>query len=396
MAADARTRIGAAGLASLAIFLAFAAVTLASAVTRPIANWDMLAYQAAVLDRGGTMSSADLHTRTYTIVRDRVGPESYRELTTGDRFRQRWAEDPDAFRSLLPMYAVKGGYVILLRAMSAFAPDAIGPARAVSLASVAAMLAAILVVFWRLGALPWLALVVPVLAAMRFADLASMTAPDPLASALLVVAGAILATGGGVRLGPAPVALIAFAITMRPDMLVIAAGLPLALVVAAGVVAWRDGRRPIAALSTIGPWPWAGVILGVGAYLLAKWGIQHPGWWPHFNFSILRQEETMAGFAPAFSWSAYGQGLLRGILRSLRDEIWPWLMTAMLVAGALVVPWRRVSAQALALILVAAGAVAGRMIVFPLPDSRLAVVPIVLLVFAAARCIRDDRDGLRA
>jgi hypothetical protein len=137
-----------------------------------------------------------------------------------------------------------------------------------------------------------------------------------------------------------------------------------------------------------------GTIFGIAAYWLAKWGIHHPGWWPHFNFSILRQEETMAGFAPVFSWSAYGQGVLRGLLRSLRDEVWPWLIAAMLMAGWLCMSWRRVGATVVALTLVAVGAVVGRMIVFPLPDSRLAVVPIVFLTLAAARWVQDERRSL--
>ncbi|MGL4242029.1 MAG: hypothetical protein ACRCTI_13045 [Beijerinckiaceae bacterium] len=392
MQTPAREKLGVAGLLSVLVFLAYAAIALATAIQKPIANWDMLAYQASVLDRGAETNAAALHRETYARVKAITTENQFRELTESDAWRQRQVRDPEAFRSMLPMYQVKGGYIALLRAASSVT-DTIRAARLISFVSVAFMLVCLAWAFWRLGALHYLGLMTPVLAVLRFPDLASMVAPDPLSTALAVAALSVIAARGTIMPGPLPVALIALSVWIRPDMLVVAAGLPFALAAAAILDAWRSGVSWVRAVSAPGIWPWLALPLAFGAYQLAKWGVVHPGWWPHFNFSIIGLQETMAGFNPEFSWSAYGQGVMRGKLRLARDEIWPWLMLAMLLAAWLRMDWRKTPAAALALAFVAVGSVAARMVVFPLGDSRLAVLPLValLLAGAVAASVREPR-----
>jgi hypothetical protein len=83
------------------------------------------------------------------------------------------------------------------------------------------------------------------------------------------------------------------------------------------------------------------------------------------------------------------------MLRMARDEIWPWLMAAMALAGWFFVDWRRLSAAGLALVFVAVGSVAARMIVFPLGESRLAVLPMLALALAAATVARPVNQSGR-
>lgn len=389
----AQDRPGIASLVSTLIFLAYAAITLATAVTRPIANWDMLAYQASVLDRQGTPDSATLHRETFERVRAAITDGQFRELTGSDAWRERQARDSEAFRSMLPMYEVKGGYIALLTAVSTFT-ETIQAARAISLVSVGVIFAVLAFAFWRLGALRYLVLTVPVLAVLRFADLASITAPDPLAIALAFSALTMIAARGVFSAGPVPAVLVALSVWMRPDMLVVAAGLPVALAVTAAMQAWREGTGLLRAPLAAGIWPWLGIPLAFGAYQLAKWGVAHPGWWVHFNFSIIAQQESMAGFNPAFSWGDYLRGVIRGVLRTARDETWPWLMLAMLFAGRLLLQRRRLPSAAIALVLVAVGSVAARLVVFPLGDSRLAVLPLLAMLLAAAACARPDENDV--
>jgi hypothetical protein len=374
-----RLRLRLAELLSVAVFVVFATVVLLSSVARPVSNWDMLAYEAAALERSGVADARELHRRAYEAVKARTPAADFTQLTTSDDFRATWAADPDAFRSLLPMYQVKGGYVALLSLAGSFV-DRIDFARWLSRISVAVILGAIAFAFWRCGALASLAFAIPVLAALNLRDMASLMTPDAPATALVVVALAGLARPGQVRLSPLGAICVALSVALRPDMIVVAVGLPAAL--AAAAVASRARSEWLPAI--LSPWPMLAAVGGVACYLAAKAGVAHPGWWPHFWFSIVGQQASMAGFSPEFSLAAYAGGVARAVLRMLRDEIWPWLALTALPAALAVARLQRMGEGALALILTGCGMLAVRLVIFPLGDARLAVLPMTAFVLAAA------------
>jgi hypothetical protein len=348
----------------------------------------MLAYTGAVLRHQGETRPAAIHARSYEIVRQAVSPDQMQELSASDQYRRVQARDADAFVSMLPMYEVKGGYVALVAALSRFA-DPVAVMRGLSLAATLGLLVILPLALWRVGALAFAGLLPPVLMALRVGDLASIATPDPLVAFLTVTAGCLILMRGAARPPAGALLLLLLAVSIRPDMLVATTGLPFALVAGAAGAALLAGGPAGAALPSsfraVGLAPWLAAVAGVAVYLVAKAGVAHPGWWAHFNFTFVAQQETMAGFAPAFDIKVYLTALARVTARLLRDEIWPWLVLAVALWGLTAVRWREFGPVLLGLLVFVFGVLAARTVAFPLPDSRVAAptVLILLLVMAA-------------
>ncbi len=380
---------------SVAIYLMFCGVVLLNAVARPVANWDALAYVASVVRHQGETRPAVIHENAYGAVARAVTPDQMQNLREGNAYRRAQAADPAAFVSMLPMYEVKGGYIWLVSALSRLA-DPVSVMRALSLAATLAMLATLLLALWRIGALHLAGLVVPPLAALQVIDLASISTPDPLVAALSVGATALIVTGRSARPPLASLVLLLLAVAIRPDMLVATTGLPVALVAGCGCAAWLEGNRPGSALKaafrTVGLAPWLAALAGFGIYLVAKAGVAHPGWWAHFNFTFVTQQENMTGFAPAFEWRIYVSAVARAILRLLRDETWSWIALAIALSAVLFMRIRDLGPVLIGLVIFVIWNLAARMIAFPLPDARIATpILITLLMVAGAYLVRPAR-----
>lgn len=374
-----KRRLGLAGLFSVAVFLLFALVTMVNAISKPIANWDMIPYVGSALQRNGVTDPAEIHRQSYALVKAKVTEAQWMDLISNGRYRAVQAADPHAFVSMLPMYQVKGGYVSMVAAAARVA-DPVDVMRAVSVFGAAATLAGLLYAFYGLGALRLIGLTVPVLAAVELPDQASLCGPDIIATAMVVWAAALIAVRAQVC-WPA-VALLVVSVLFRPDMLVATVGLALALGSGSFIVALARGEPAVAALSgairTTGLPALMAAPLGVAAYLVAKIGVAHPGWWAHFWFSVIEQRDTMQGFAPAFDLKAYLSGLVRVFMRAMRGEAWPWIMVALAVAGVMWMRLRAFTPILAGLMLLTIGTIAARSIAFPLPDARIAT-PWVLI-----------------
>ncbi len=318
---------------SLLAFAAFALIVLVSSLTRPIANWDMLAYAGSVVRHQGETDPARVQERAFGLVRQAVTPDQWANLTQASHYSQVQATDPRAFASMLPMYEVKGGYNRVISWLAG-RDDVVRAMRLVSLVSVLGMLALLAWSFARLGALHWLAFTLPVLASLRVVDMASMGSPDAAVALLSVAAGVAMLSGGRAGFAVAA-AVLALAVWFRPDMLVASAGLPFAIAAGFGLAAWLGGEDMRAALKrglrAGGVAPFVGAAAGVGAYVLAKQGVQHPGWWTHFNFTFVAPLDDLTGFSPPFDVAVYVKAVIRAVTRMLRDETWPWLTLAFMV-----------------------------------------------------------------
>ena len=79
------------------------------AYKKPHYNWDMLAYMALVIKKDYTNIN-QLHQATYKIAKDNI-PEIDYEHLIGSEYRKKLSEDPEAFFSKLPFYAIKPLYI---------------------------------------------------------------------------------------------------------------------------------------------------------------------------------------------------------------------------------------------------------------------------------------------
>ena len=86
------------------------------AVTQSFYNWDAIAYTMAVqLDEGKTTEEA--HEYTYKTLESEVDPGLFNALCCSGQYRQDQYSSPDNLKSMMPMYALKPGYILLIRAV---------------------------------------------------------------------------------------------------------------------------------------------------------------------------------------------------------------------------------------------------------------------------------------
>jgi hypothetical protein len=395
----APARLGFAGQVSVLLYLAFCGLVTLMALTRPIANWDALPYAASVMVHQGETDPAALHRRAYALVQAHVSPTQFHELTSSLPYRAAQAASAENFVSMLPMYQVKGGYIATLSVLSRFG-DIVTAGRALSLAAILVMLGMLLWSFHALGALHLIGFTVPMLAALRVIDLATTVTPDAVVAALGVSAMALIAVAGRLAVPAPALALLVLAVLFRPDMAVVTSGLPIALVSGGALAAFLAGqpihRALTGAVRTVGAGPWLAALGGAVAYMLAKAGIAHPGWWTHFNFSFVAQPDNLSGPALVYDWRVHASAIARSSLRMLREENWGWMMLAMLLATLMWAKARAIPPVLLGLALAAIGSVAARTLAFPLTDARIAVLPVLTLAIVAAGIIgagRPARDG---
>ena len=127
---------------NIGIFIIFCSLVISAAVFRQAYDWDMVAYIALSLDE---TSGPEIHRITWDILESKV-PQHKLEALKGKgsyEIRANWHENSDDFVSLLPLYEIKAGYVMLLRQLSKLTD----PVLAMQLVSASSALTGALMVF---------------------------------------------------------------------------------------------------------------------------------------------------------------------------------------------------------------------------------------------------------
>ena len=79
-------------------------------------NWDAIAYTMAVqLDEG--KSTDEAHEYTYKTLKNEVDPGLFQTLCCTGKYRQDQFDSPGNLKSMMPMYALKPGYIALIKAV---------------------------------------------------------------------------------------------------------------------------------------------------------------------------------------------------------------------------------------------------------------------------------------
>ncbi|MEM7300867.1 MAG: hypothetical protein AAF468_07250 [Pseudomonadota bacterium] len=345
-----------AGLALMGLVVTFV-VTVG--IAKPEYNWDMSAYIASAMN-DGTRSAAELHRSTWSQIEARASETQMYRLKAQNPYNVHQYENPADFVSMLPMYDVKVGYIALLR----FVGGIMGMVDAAIAITIATTLATgILLIWWmRQGGFEQSA---PLLAAglllSGYFSMARGVTPDNL-FALIALGGIFAMLRGRDWLGAA---LIFAAFLVRPDNIIFL----FAMVLASAVL----GARLMPALTAFG--------CAFVSYFWITSGEHHPGWWAHFYFSCVEIQMTMTGFSPDFSIMTYLKGVARGVSVSLQDNKWPMLLLVLGFGWAMLArsgrgPNKAATVTLLALFL----CMAGKFVVFPLPDDRTYFVYLVAMI----------------
>lgn len=351
---------------SAVLALSIAAYIVAFAPSRAVQDWDIVGYTVATL-RDGKSDAASLHARTWAIVEASVSRAVLTELTAKDAFRRRQYEDPAALLSQLPLYDIKLGYVLVLKAL-ALVVDPVRAMMIVSTASALGLLALLVGAASRaqgIATVAWL----PLVGLFNFGALSADLASDSLATCVYAAGAAAFLSG---RMGLAIIVFI-LATFVRPDILVLNAIL--------GAVLLRRYPRPAVLLLA------GSLIAGATAVVLSG----HIGWWGQFAYNFVDPAHDLSRFKPDFSAHVY-LVTLAASLKALLHSPWVYgaLGTALLAIVLLAGERHEPGSLLLAALVAGAGA---RFVLYPSVEFRLYWpiifgLSLVLLVAAAGSRFR--------
>lgn len=348
------------GAAALAVFIL---MTAAVVHVFPQADWDMIAYTATILE-SDVADPADLHEQTFTIVQENITPGEYLLLTQDRPYRIRQAEDPAAFSTMLGFYRLKLLYVETAKVLTNYV-NPVEALRLISVGSVLAIGAVLMVWLARNGALMHGPVVIALLILSSFGATAAQQTPDLYTSVFLILAAWLYLERQDLA---AALALVA-AFLVRPDHL---AFIGVFFVFAA---LYGPGRWVMTACF--------GVCFAI--YIWLTRDATHPGWWVHMWFSHVEYVPTLEGFDPPFSIVVYLQMLVRNIVRSLLNQTWLALLFAQILFFAVVINPSRLSERVRVLLYGVFTSICAKFVVFPHYDTRfylpyLVVMGMILLI----------------
>ncbi len=332
-----------------AIFAFGILVVAGYAVVKPDYNWDMVAYVATALE-DDYPDAKDLHRETWSRIEAGASERQLYHLKFSNPYNLNQWENPDDFKSQLSMYRVKVFYVAALRALD----PVIGVVQGAFLLSILPSIlfgALALWWLWREKALQAAFLMLPMLLMADYLPLSTVVTPDMLVTVVSLVAIYALWRSHDWLAA----VLLVLSVTIRPDNLV--------LLIAAAMTAVLFGWRKTPMLLALA----AGFAVAI---FISKSG-EHPGWWPHFYFSTVQIQNSMAGFNPPFTLQSFAHGYARGLIVSIQHNDWISLLAILSLGWALLAKAGKIThprAHALAFML-AIGTL-GKFASFPLPDDR--------------------------
>lgn len=357
-------------------FVGFALFVLGlfgASFAKPIYNWDMSAYFATTLrEMDPTLTNDQLHQQSWSLVKEIAPAGDYADLTQSNGYRAHMIDNPDDFISMLPMYEVKIGYLAAAKFLTPF----LGLAQSYYLiSSLSLLLMGSVILYWmtRGGFLQAAPLAAAGLLILSYFKLGLNVTPD-LPAAAFCVWGCERVTAKRPWTG---VLLMLVGFTVRPDMLLFLFAFLL------GALLFR--RYILPAIVGFG--------IALASYLFITSGTHHPGWWVHFYFACVEIQNSLIGFDPDFSLTAYISGVARGIAIGLRDHDW-WAVLAICLAGwALLVRHGkgpdRIGTQ---MILTCLMAIGGKFILFPMPEDRFYIAYLVVLMMVLLSAWKPTYD----
>ena len=260
-------------------------------------NWDAVAYTMAVqLDDG--KSADEAHIYTYETLKNEVDPGLFQTLCCIGEYRQDQFDSPENLKSMMPMYALKPGYIALIKVVKLFTGlNEYQSMKYISIFSTLIMtLLFFITFFFQKNFLQFMW--IPLVFFSQFLFLAKLMTPDAITALLFLVSVMFLAKN---RLYTSYI-LMALTLTFRPDMIV-ATGL-------AGLLPLinKDFRMPI-----------INSMMFLSIYFLISASISHNGWWSHFYTSLVSTQSNLDLFNPSFDLNKYFEILVGNTLWILND-----------------------------------------------------------------------------
>jgi hypothetical protein len=291
---------------------------------KPKWDWDLLAYSACVEELSGATPEA-VHRAVYRELEELAPPEVFEELCHGNEYRERVANDHEAFSAQLPFYR---GRILLIGILATLSFIGISPIDGIfTLSLLSGLLLAAVFFLWvsrfrwpgiaALAGISWLM-------ATDWITTLSMASPDAL-SAALIFAGAYLALQTK-HLVPALIVL-GLALTARVDhaifigpLLVLRYFHPL-------------HGKPLTARALIST-----LVLYAGVVLLCTKGRGTYGWWTVFHHTFIEYKTDPVAQTPALDLGFWIDRTVRSL--PMFKE-WRALLTTLVGLAAIGIGFRK-------------------------------------------------------
>ncbi|MDC3006201.1 hypothetical protein OAZ19_00400 [bacterium] len=325
-------------------------------------NWDAIAYTMAVqLDEG--KSTDEAHEYTYKTLKNEVDPGLFQTLCCTGKYRQDQFDSPGNLKSMMPMYALKPGYIALIKIVKLFTGlNEYQSMKYISIFSTLIMTLLFFITFFfqkKFLQFIW----IPLVFFSQFLFLAKLMTPDAITALLFLISVMFLVK----KKLYTSYLLMALTLSFRPDMIV-AAGL-------AGLLPLinKDFRMPI-----------FNSIIFLSIYFLISASISHNGWWSHFYTSLVSTQSNLNLFDPSFDLNKYFEILIGNTLWVLNDInyiVWFSLTFIIIFMSAYFVlekksQWINLIALSLSVAIII------KFIIFPKVDSRVYLAILVPAIYA--------------
>ncbi len=340
-----------------AVLCLFVVMTAAVVHLFPQSNWDMFAYTAVVLEPD-VADPAELHRRSYDIVKNNVTEGEYLSLTRDREYRIRQAEDPAAFMTMLGFYRLKVLYLETARFLAGYM-DPVKALRTISIVSTLAFGAVLLAWLARTGTLMYGPVVAALLIGAGFGEAAQLLTPDLYGGVLLLLAALFYIE----RLDLPAAACLLAAFLIRPDH-----------------IAFIGVFFFFAAIYGPGRWSMTACFTAsFAAYVWLTRGSGHPGWWIHLWFSHVEYVPTLEGFDPPFSLVTYLQILVRSTVRSMMNQTWLAMLFAQVLFFAACIASDKLENRPRVLLYAVFTSICAKYLIFPHYETRYYTPYLVIL-----------------
>ena len=346
---------------NITIFLLFSFFLFDKTFAKGFYNWDAVAYTFAVnIDEG--LSIEDAHAKTYQTLKQEVNDGLFKDLCCSSKYRQAQYADPENLSSMMPMYALKPGYIFLIKLTKNIFQ--VSEFKAMSYISSLSVLLIAGLIFLSFFSIPGFAqfIWIPIAFLGELLFLGKLMTPDAI-SALVILLGII---GLLKKRYIAGYTLLGLSLLFRLD-----------LIVAIGLL----GLLPI--LNRNYTFALVNSSIFLLAYFMISYSSDHVGWWPHFYTSLVSTQVNMSEFAPEFSLNKYLEILYGNFMWVLNDNRYiKWFATSFALLLVSIAVYSEKKNTHLNIIGIVLGlSIFIKFILFPKVDSRVYLSIFVTLIY---------------
>ena len=273
------------------ILLLFSGLILWYSVRDPQYNWDMIGYVASAfsyeIDDAG-----QLQRKVYTLLKQTVPEETYRDLTRGHQ-RQTRAYDPESLKQYLPFYQIRVVYVLVIYVSYKLGLNPFIVSYLISAISIIMALWVLAFLFSLNASLIYLITIPMTGLIFDFHNLSNLSTPDALAVLIVFISYSLL-----LRKRKELLLVLPLSALIRTDLLILVGVFYVYLFI------FKDWDKKYTLLSAL---------LSIIGYCWVNWQFNNYGWSTVFHHTFIERQTHPGQQAIVVDLNTYYQILKRNI-----------------------------------------------------------------------------------